>query len=208
MNKISPIALEIGIVKSSMLEMQANNGAINQSSGLWPYEKSVASVGADNIREQYAMYVERLLEVTDKSGAETIVSVGMESLFNDLIARKNKRYGLVLIPNSNEVDAARIKRNYDDRTVVVNPYVGQNYLGNTTVAVPVFRLADGSLYMYAYSKFFINDNVKNYCYKTMGFEMLPVLKDLDYRFPPTSRELMSLSSIDESFFSEVLTFKQ
>ena len=154
------------------------------------------------------MYVERLLEVTDKSGAETIVSVGMESLFNDLIARKNKRYGLVLIPNSNEVDAARIKRNYDDRTVVVNPYVGQNYLGNTTVAVPVFRLADGSLYMYAYSKFFINDNVKNYCYKTMGFEMLPVLKDLDYRFPPTSRELMSLSSIDESFFSEVLTFKQ
>ena len=207
MNKISPIALEIGIVKSSMLEMKANDGIINHSSGLWPYEKTVASVGAEKICERYSMYVDRLLEVADKSGAETIISAGTESLFNDLIACKNKKYGLVLIPNSKEVDALRMKRNYDDRTVVVNPYTGQNYLGNTIVAVPIFRFADGSLFMYAYSKFFINENVKNYCYKTMGFEMLPVLEDLDYRFPPTSCELKNLSSIDESFFSEVLSFK-
>lgn len=207
MNQISALNLEIGIVKSSLIGIKANDGLVDYSSALWPYEKSVAAVNADCIRSQYSKYAGRIFDVASKLKVENIISVGMESPFNDIMMNVNKDFNIVIIPNSPDVDTERIQKNYTSRTIVEHPYNGYNYLGNSIVVVPTYRLGDNTVYMYSYSKHFINENVKNYSYCTIAVEMLPSIKDLDYRTPPSSCELVVLSSINESFFTETLSFK-
>jgi len=208
MNQLSPLNLEIGLVKSSLIGINANNGLIDYSSALWPYEKSVASVKEDTIQLQYSKYADNILDIATKLNVDNIISVGMESMFNDTIVDGNHEFDIVIIPNSPAVDTERIQKNYTNRTVVENPYNGHNYLGNTIVVIPIYRLGDNTVFMYSYSKFFINENVRNYSYRTIAVEMLPTIKDLDYRTPPSSYELEALASIKESFFTEVLSFQK
>lgn len=208
---ISVTTLELGVVTSSILQLKAKKGEINYNAGLWPFEKSVDTVEASTVYNQYKSYVKEIINIARQSTIKTIISVGIEADLNDILAEScDDQYELVMIPNSQYVDKKRIKRNYSEGNIhVVTPHQAwEAYMGiNTIIVVPIFRLADDSIYMYSYPRRFMGSDVNRYSFRCISLELLPSILDLDYRISPASPELCELSQIEGKYFNQVLTFK-
>lgn len=214
LNTVEPISvttLELGVVTSSILQLNAKGGEINYGAGLWPFETSVNAVEASTIYDQYKSYVDEIMNTVRQSTIRTIISVGIDADFNDMLAENcDDKYEIVMIPNSQYVDGKRIKRNYSKGNIhIVTPHQAwEGHMGiNTIIVVPIFKLADDSIYMYSYPRRFMGSDVNRYSFRCISLELLPAIQDLDYRTSPASPELCELSQIEGKYFNQVLTFK-
>lgn len=207
---IPSTSLELGLVTSSILQLEAKKGNVNYAAGLWPFEQSVYSIGVSEVLAQYNAYVNTIVNIAQQSTISTIITVGIESSLNDILAVLcEEKYQIVMIPNSQHVDSKRIKMNYNTySTHVVDPYrAWETYMGiNTIIVVPIFRLGDGSIYMYSYPRRFMGSDVNKYSFRCIALELLPAIQDLDYRTSPAAPELCELSNIEGKYFNMTLTF--
>lgn len=207
---ISSTSLELGLVTSSILQLSVNKNIVNYEVGLWPYEEGVLMISSESILDKYQSYIDEILELAAQTTIRNIISVGMEAEFNDILIRLyHQKFNMIIIPNSQNVDIERIKRNYDKTTVyIASPHQAwESFMGiNTLVIVPVFRLSDNTLYMYSYPRRFMGSDVNQYSFCCMSVELLPIIQTLDYRFSPAAPELCELSHIEGKYFTRQLIF--
>lgn len=210
-NKIHPIqnpSLELGIVSSAVVQLDAKNGEVDYSSGLWPFEQEVQLIGTGSVRYKYKEFIQNIIRLIDTTSVSKIITVGMEALLNDLISKQTAGKLKIMIPNTTDVDIERIIMNYEDSdSIVLNPYQALGYVGaNTLVIVPVFKLNDDTIYMYNYARRFMGSDVSQYSFCCVGLELLPSIKSMDYRTSPYSPELRDLSHIEGKYFHKIFTF--
>ena len=116
---ISSTSLELGLVTSSILQLSVNKNTVNNEEGLWPYEEEVQNISSESILAKYKYYVKEIIEMTKQTTIRNIISVGMEAELNDILVQScNQKCNMVIIPNSQNVDFKRIKRNYDKTTEI------------------------------------------------------------------------------------------
>ena len=143
-NHLSVATLELGVVTSSFLELNNNEKEHLEFS---PYKAEIKKLGSTSILGQYKRYVNRILDIAKKSNIRTILSVGYEAKFIDLLAESCHKYELVILPNTQDVDFERIEKNYPNNKIrVLSPFDAfEQYRSiKTLVIVPAFRLADNS----------------------------------------------------------------
>lgn len=207
---ISSTSLELGLVTSSILQLSVNKNTVNNEEGLWPYEEEVQNISSESILAKYKYYVKEIIEMTRQTTIRNIISVGMEAELNDILVQScNQKCNMVIIPNSQNVDFKRIKRNYDKITVhITSPHQAwESFMGiNTLVVVPIFKLSDNTLYMYSYPRRFMGSDVNQYSFNCISLELLPMISNLDYRFSPVAPELCGLSHIEGKYFTCQLNF--
>lgn len=176
---ISSTSLELGLVTSSILQLSVNKNTVNNEEGLWPYEEEVQNISSESILAKYKYYVKEIIEMTRQTTIRNIISVGMEAELNDILVQScNQKCNMVIIPNSQNVDFKRIKRNYDKTTVhITSPHQAwESFMGiNTLVVVPIFKLSDNTLYMYSYPRRFMGSDVNQYSFNCISLELLPMI---------------------------------
>lgn len=210
-SKIHPIqnpSLELGFVSSVVVQLDAKNGEVDYTSGLWPFEQEVQLIGTVSVRSKYNEFIQRIIKLIESTSVSKIITVGMEALLNDLISKQTEGKLKIMIPNTTEVDIERIKMNYEDsNSIISTPYGALEYIGaNTLVIVPIFKLNDNSIYMYNYARRFMGSDVSQYSFCCVGLELLPSIKSMDYRTSPYSPELRDLSHIEGKYFHKIFTF--
>lgn len=204
-NRLSVATLELGVVTSSFLELNNNEKEHVRFS---PYKAEIKKLGLTSILEQYKRYVNSILEIAKKTSIRTILSVGYEAKLIDFLAESCRKYELVILPNTQDVDFKRIEKNYPYNDVkVLTPFDAfEQYRSiKTLVIVPAFRLADDSWQVYSYPKFFLTEDLKSYCFMEIILQMLPTIQEMDYRTPRMSPELRHFSETEYNF-DKILTF--
>lgn len=204
-NRLSVATLELGVVTSSFLELNNNE---KEHVGFSPYKAEIKKLGLTSILEQYKRYVNSILEIAKKTSIRTILSVGYEAKLIDFLAESCRKYELVILPNTQDVDFKRIEKNYPNNNIrVLSPFDAfEQYRSiKTLVIVPAFRLADDSWQIYSYPKFFLTEDLKSYCFMEIIVEMLPTIQEMDYRTSRMSPELRHFSETEYNF-DKILTF--
>ena len=204
-NRLSVATLELGVVTSSLLELNNNE---KEYIGFSPYKAEIKKLGLTSILEQYKRYVNSILEIAKKSKIRTILSVGYEAKLIDFLAESCRKYELVILPNTQDVDFKRIEKNYPNNNIsVLSPFDAfEQYRSiRTLVIVPAFRLADDSWQVYTYPNFFLTEDLKSYCFMEIIVEILPMIQEMDYRTSRMSPELRHFSETEYNF-DKILTF--
>ena len=212
-NTITPIAnpsFELGFASASTIQLDAKNGQVDHSAGLWPYEVSIQQIGIGEIYRQYKSFIDDIASTLQSTIVNKIIFVGIESILIDYIVENyGNIYKIIMIPNAQQVDVERIKMNYDNKNVVIaNPFNACEWVSsNTLIVTMIFRFEDDTLHTYSYSRRFLGNDIIKYCCRLFAIEVLPVIQGLDFRTPPHSPEIRELAPIEPEYFNKILTFK-
>lgn len=196
---VSPTHMELGLLHSTILMLRYNKENM----------PSAFHILADYIPEIVDLNknIEVFISTIQKKvNGSLLLCSGFESILVDPIAATFN--SVVVVPNSNTIDTARLALNYDyfQGLKVVSPFEAADMIcPDTSILVPVYPLQYGSILSYNYSSKLLTVDARRSSYQIIGLEICDPLP-IQYGYDPSGL-IKVLAPVDHTYFTEFLTLK-